>query len=390
MLSRRKLLALSSGLALAGTGVSALGFDSFNTADRDGFIQTQTNQALRVTSVTTDVNDARATVTRVNDDNTAFNAAVELHNGDSTDIFVSLRNQSTATLKARMRTHSPAPVTVSAKIASDDDRQGDTNIIQTGNGRYAFHIPRQRALTLALRISVSDTISPKSSDITVSFKPLSSETKVQDSLLSNLIHHYPLNSVSDPGTVASDIVGDADGTIIGNITSVNGQVGQAASFNGDQQARIATGVDISLDSSVTFAAWANASAEPRNGSTHRGRRQVVSPDDRNFDWSILIDSNRWSLFTGPKTRVLNGSVVESGTPVHLVGVWNVASEQARLYINGSEDASGDLSTGQTANSIQIGNNPAFDEPFDGWIDDVRIYNRALSPSEISTLYTETR
>jgi hypothetical protein len=40
----------------------------------------------------------------------------------------------------------------------------------------------------------------------------------------------------------------------------------------------------------------------------------------------------------------------------------------------------------TVNDVMIGNNPPNNRPFDGLIDEVRIYNRALTSSEISTIY----
>jgi hypothetical protein len=40
--------------------------------------------------------------------------------------------------------------------------------------------------------------------------------------------------------------------------------------------------------------------------------------------------------------------------------------------------------------MNIGRNPGFGEYFPGLIDDVRVYNRALSDSEIKALYDATK
>ena len=74
---------------------------------------------------------------------------------------------------------------------------------------------------------------------------------------------------------------------------------------------------------------------------------------------------------------------------HAAAVWDGAA--MRLYKNGVEVGSlekgGTLSTNPDA-KVSIGNQPAEtggDRPWDGLIDDVRIYNRGLSVDEISGL-----
>jgi len=59
----------------------------------------------------------------------------------------------------------------------------------------------------------------------------------------------------------------------------------------------------------------------------------------------------------------------------------------RLFKDGVEVGKTNLTgTVSTANQvIRIGDNPSGAQNFDGSIDDVRVYNRALSPSEIQQL-----
>ena len=74
--------------------------------------------------------------------------------------------------------------------------------------------------------------------------------------------------------------------------------------------------------------------------------------------------------------------------VHAVAVYNGST--MKLYLNGSEvgsmAASGTL-TGNGSVPIAIGRNPQVYGAFDGNIDQVRIYNRALSTTEVNALYT---
>jgi hypothetical protein len=67
---------------------------------------------------------------------------------------------------------------------------------------------------------------------------------------------------------------------------------------------------------------------------------------------------------------------------HLAATYDGAT--LRLYVNGAQQATravtGPLQT--SAGPLRIGGNGVWDEWFAGLIDDVRVYNRALSPTEV--------
>jgi hypothetical protein len=72
--------------------------------------------------------------------------------------------------------------------------------------------------------------------------------------------------------------------------------------------------------------------------------------------------------------------------IHLVGTYN--GSNIMLYVNGIEKKS-DNSTGSidlTAYNVLIGRSEGSNDYFNGQIDQVRIYNRALSAEEIKQLY----
>ena len=58
----------------------------------------------------------------------------------------------------------------------------------------------------------------------------------------------------------------------------------------------------------------------------------------------------------------------------------------RLYVNGTQAASGPASGPIETNSnpLRIGGNVPYGQYFQGRIDEVRVYNRALSSNEIQT------
>jgi len=61
-------------------------------------------------------------------------------------------------------------------------------------------------------------------------------------------------------------------------------------------------------------------------------------------------------------------------------------------LNGSLNNSGTLASGLVASAypVAIGNNTASTRQFTGYIDGVRIYNRALLTEEISAIYTREK
>jgi hypothetical protein len=69
---------------------------------------------------------------------------------------------------------------------------------------------------------------------------------------------------------------------------------------------------------------------------------------------------------------------------HLAGTFDGSA--FRLYINGQEAASGTGTLGSTADSaFKIGTSGTCD-PFGGQLDEVKVYNRALSSTEIQNIY----
>ena len=88
---------------------------------------------------------------------------------------------------------------------------------------------------------------------------------------------------------------------------------------------------------------------------------------------------------GNADQVLYGGTrLTANTWVHLAATYDGTTQ--RLFVNGAQVASraqtGSLTV--STGAVRIGGNQVFGEYFQGRIDDLRIYNRALSAAEITT------
>ncbi|KKL89462.1 hypothetical protein LCGC14_1914450, partial [marine sediment metagenome] len=102
--------------------------------------------------------------------------------------------------------------------------------------------------------------------------------------------------------------------------------------------------------------------------------------------SGLVDFLVWN--TGGTNSQINNLVVVAGEWSHIVATYNGSS--TRLYVNNTLSASGTL-TGNVRNSAQnvtLGTRNDLGVFYDGLMDEVFIWNRSLSVSEVSDLYND--
>ena len=127
-----------------------------------------------------------------------------------------------------------------------------------------------------------------------------------------------------------------------------------------------------------------------DGSWGSDRWTVVS---KAGNYYLTIDSNRkvaiYKYGTIPEKYWVSNSQVPIGVETHIVGTFDDTS--AKIYINGVLDSSFVLTSSgyrDVDNHLKIGyEKPGlFERQFEGTIDDVRIYNRALTDTEVLNNY----
>jgi len=128
----------------------------------------------------------------------------------------------------------------------------------------------------------------------------------------------------------------------------------------------------------TLATWVKLNSLPAGNMrfiTLRNEKAVLRYDDQALDFYVTINSSLHHI-------LVNNALSTSGVWVHVAGTYDGST--MRLYLNGTEQpgavsVSGTVATGGGIHLSSSG------ETLNGRLDDVRVYSRALSATEIQAL-----
>lgn len=155
-------------------------------------------------------------------------------------------------------------------------------------------------------------------------------------------------------------------------------------------------VDYNLNPNVhpalTLSAWARYLPQPN--TSQESAYKLISHAYVNSDRGMGISTNSagrgWSMETGSAS--IGAAPVTANEWVQVTAVYDQTLKHAVLYVNGQEIAqSNEAELGNNDYSyFLVGGSPGYGEHFPGDIDDVRIYERALSAAEVKALYNATK
>lgn len=203
------------------------------------------------------------------------------------------------------------------------------------------------------------------------------------SLTDGLVAHYEFEGN------ANDSSGNGNhGIEYGGVSYMSGVIGQAGSFDGvDDYISVSHNSIFNLSNSFTISVWVKISSDAPDSIRIIDKASGGTCNGWNFD---TYDSNQ----PGFRMRLDVSCPWINSTNAFNAGEWqhllvSVNNRQATFYLNAQTDGSGSISQ-PPSNSLDLyigAPHPATSGMFKGEIDDLRIYNRALSETEIQQLFT---
>lgn len=166
--------------------------------------------------------------------------------------------------------------------------------------------------------------------------------------------------------------GDAVGTAV---TWSEGRFGSAVHFDrGERGLTVQPMRELECPYAVTVAAWVKLDATPSTGvilSRERGYRLALdSTGQRRVRFQLALDG-KWA-----GNWLLSRTALQPGRWYHVAGVYD--GSERRIYLNGELDA-----RGPATGAISLGDDTAIGRDLAGTVDEVRVWNRALSQDEVA-------
>jgi hypothetical protein len=216
------------------------------------------------------------------------------------------------------------------------------------------------------------TGSPKTIGVTLNVVPPAS---------SGLVGAWGFNEAS--GSTAADASGNGNAGTIANAThTTTGKFGGALSFNGtNASVTIPDSASLDLTSGMTLEAWVDPTAV---GSAWRSVILKEQPAD--LIYALYAGNAKQKaatdVFTTADKQLSGTTNTPLNTWTHLAATYDGAT--LRLYVNGVQKASkavtGAIKT--STGNLRIGGNSIWGEWFAGQIDEVRVYDKALTAAQI--------
>ena len=195
----------------------------------------------------------------------------------------------------------------------------------------------------------------------------------------DLVGHWRLDEASD--TTAYDSSGNGnDGTLVGDPQWVPGYIGGALEFDGvDDHVSLFSPIDALIGDTVTISAWIKAD------SVAAGYHPIVTQYDTNWNgYYFYLHNDRPAFYLNYENQARSDEPINTGEWYHIAGTYD--SSDLKIYVNGilKHTNSLDSNSGVDHNAY-IGRDDVHYSYFDGMIEDVRVYDRALSTAEIKEL-----
>lgn len=231
-------------------------------------------------------------------------------------------------------------------------------------------------------------------EVVLNATPASTGSTLED----GLIGHWTFDGPDISGSAAVDSsVSGYNGTLVNGPVVDRGIMGQALSFDGsDDYVEIGTQEVYNVDpsESKTFSVWIKRSEIPVSNE------YFLWKEGSCIGWSFAMNTagrilQRIRVSAAGCTGFVTKDMLTSAsvnyaddTWHHVVGVFDRTNTTMILYVDGVQATSTIIDNTLAANggTFRVGTQWDNTEPFGGAVDDVRVFNRTLTPEEVAQLY----
>jgi hypothetical protein len=193
----------------------------------------------------------------------------------------------------------------------------------------------------------------------------------------------PLNR-NGSGPYAFDSSGNGNTATLKGAKWANGTYGSAVKLNGSAYVSVLDSASIGMTQALTVSFWLNADVSPNVDP------RVIS---KAYNWDVKLNgSNRNPQFSAGGSYAMLNYSLPLNTWQHVV--FTFSQGVVNGYVNGvpvsfAANTFSSQPLPSYAYGLLIGSDPSLTASLTGLVDEVRLYNRALSASDVSALYSAT-
>jgi hypothetical protein len=200
-------------------------------------------------------------------------------------------------------------------------------------------------------------------------------------LPAGMIAYWKFNECA--GTTAADAVNANSGTLVNGPVWTSGKIDCALSFDGvSTYVNVAPSSTLNVTNQLTIEAWINMAAQA-GGPQH----YIVDSRDGSSTggYGLNVDTELIQFWIGQRWPDFSVSIT-TGAWHHVVGTYDGTTMV--VYVDGTSVGSAPFSAVSSPSTapLFIGQRYTSSEIFNGLMDEVAIYNRALSPADVQQRY----
>jgi len=214
--------------------------------------------------------------------------------------------------------------------------------------------------------------------------------KYDQDLINGLVSYYSMEETS--GSTMYDKVGANNGTISGATINQTGKVGKCYSFDGVND-RVQTSSSHGVTTSRSYNGWFRLNALPSSG----GWMFIYTDNKSESGLAVRNVSGNYEFVAyhtnsgNSATLAVKQLTISTGTWYNISYTWN--GSKVMLYVNGSFESENTSATSTKTNGSDISRLGSWigdNHWMNGLIDEVGIWNRALSATEVTKLYNYSK